>query len=92
MKRILVTLALILGLVGTAVAAHRPNWTGDRDPFRKAVASCVATVREWAKPPRFYGTPSIDAYVDSDHTAHWIGSEVERFQFRKCMVERGLFD
>jgi hypothetical protein len=54
-----------------------------RANFRNAVKACVSTVRERSGYSRF------DAYITGD-SVRYVGSVEERFQFDKCMADRGI--
>jgi hypothetical protein len=78
----LVTALLLLARVG-ATSAQSGSEIVDRVKKRSAVSACVEEVKRGNQYSRF------DAYVASDGTAHWIGTERERYLFVKCMDREG---
>jgi hypothetical protein len=86
-------LVLLVALVfSSSHAAAAPDAIpqSNRAFLRQEVAACVAVVRDRAK-REHYGVTSFDAYV-AGTKVRYHGTNEERFQFEKCMVERGLFD
>lgn len=57
---------------------------GDRETkWKRDIAACVQTVRTLNQ----YG--DFDAYVTPRGAVRYFGTAQERFQFEKCMVEKG---
>jgi hypothetical protein len=57
-----------------------------------AVKACVSIVRQQSDARLYKGLSRFDAYVTGEYgeTYNYFGSADERFQFEKCMAERGV--
>jgi len=97
-RTIIASLLLVTSAVapGAAQSRYPPGFTPDPPAgarrFKEAVAKCVAIAR--ARGDRGAAYSRFDAYVpddggDGDFRVRMFGTDVERFQFGKCMAENG---
>lgn len=93
--RTLVATVLGLGLVvvhgPTASAGQHPLVTPE---FRDAVGRCISLVRgqsniELTRAGVVTVRSSFDAYIRPDGFVSFLGTQIERFRFRKCLAEGG---
>jgi hypothetical protein len=63
-----------------------------RAASRNVVKACVSIVREQSDKRLYKGSSRFDAYVTGEYgeTYNYFGTADERFQFEKCMAERGV--
>src|SRR5215472_5419355 len=59
--------------------------------MKRDIKACVSVVRQWTDTKFHKGFSSFDAYATGEYAEHisFFGTAEERFQFQKCMAERG---
>jgi hypothetical protein len=82
-RRVLLVTALFLLARAGGTYAQSGSEIVDRVKQRSAIAACVDEVR------RATASSSFDAYIGSDGTVRWIGTERESYLFGKCMDREG---
>lgn len=62
------------------------------DKSQRNVKACASIVRQRTDAKLYKGFSRFDAYVTGEYgeTMHFFGTAEERFQFEKCMAERGV--
>ena len=85
---------LLLMLLALALATPARAQEYDAETFKAAVLTCIAEVRAAGerrdRMGRVVGQSRFDAFVNGPGYVTLIGTEQERYQFKRCMAAQGV--